>query len=315
MKTQSCIDEINVLRCSDHWQTIRLCEKNIISANKDLSLSLYSRPKFCVLSSYYIKYSLHDVSIHFDSMGLLHSHSPLALTDIEEIHLGFYKKNLGFSDFINMYNSRLVYLNYLAWKYSHLSIGYESHAEDSMLSKLVQTISGAPVESCTTVNKIYGLSPSRFLAAFISCNSLQAILKKYFRFHFTVIEFEAHRQLINSSDRSALNDGQYNQLNHDLCLGKYVYNPQHGIKIIIESLTLEQYSQFFPDESHFIELKHIISAIVPATICVSLQPELSIKDDILLTLNSSFKLGWSTWLNNAALPRNQLIIGDINASH
>ncbi len=216
------------------------------------------------------------------------------------------------SDFLDLFNHRLISLYYRAWVKYRLAIEFEDHRSQdkpSPATRAMQSLAGQYSGKYYETPLYYG---GHFARSSRSAASLQGILQDYLQHGVAIDSFCGQWLQIKPRDQSMIGRmgfGQNNRLGDGVLLGQRVWDVQSKCRIRIGPISYEQHEQLLPDTQAFVNMERLIKAYIPSHILVELN--FIIEDEDIKSqrpLGNNLRLGWNAWLNCNNKQKRQAII-------
>jgi len=234
-------------------------------------------------------------------MGLVGSNGVLPNHYTELLIQRLQHKDYSLKEFLDIFNHRLITLYYQAEKKYHFYFqcskrSYFENILNSLVGKQANKKSNIPEE----IEFYYG---GLFSQKKRSISNLEQILSDYFSFTVAIQQFQSQLLVLNDVNRSTIykskaNTSQYSQLGKNIILGRFVKDIQNKIRIIIGSLSYQQFKDLLPTGKYLQLLIAIVRRYLGPLIQFDIQ--LILKKEAVPLCEVSHKgtraLGWDTWL-------------------
>jgi len=206
------------------------------------------------------------------------------------------------SDFLDLFNHRLISLYYRAWAKYRVASEYEHYQRQQKLSpftRALQSLAGRSNDAHYEVPLYYS---GHFSKSVRSTRSLELIIQDYFGYPVSINSFTGSWLAIKKNDQLRVgtkNKGRNNHLGEGILLGNKVWDVQSKCEIEIGPITHDEYETILPDTQRFSALKKIVRDYAPAHLAIELHyivndPEGKSQQP----LGKTFKLGWNSWLGS-----------------
>jgi len=231
---------------------------------------------------------------------------PVAYTELAVDQEAFGDRS--FSEFLDVFNHRLIELFYQAWKKHHFVIGYqeaqrEPSREDTFTTYLLDLI-GMGTKGLrhrmsvpdTALLRYAGLLAQRPRSA----EALRAFIQHYFKIPAKVEQFVGKWHPLEPEEACSLgSDNITSQLGGGAVAGDAVWTLESLVRIVLGPLTAEQFRSFLPDGKAFEHATSLIRWFLGNTLQFEIEdvlrreevPGCRLGDDA-----DSARLGWSAWL-------------------
>jgi type VI secretion system protein ImpH len=213
-----------------------------------------------------------------------------------------------FSDFLDIFNHRLIELFYEAWKKHHFVVGYEeahrkASREDDFTAYLFDLIgmgtkglrSRMPVPDLALLHYA-GLLAQRPRSA----EALRLFLQHYFEVPVKVEQFVGKWHALEAEESCRLGSGETSsQLGGGAVAGDAVWTLESLVRIVLGPLTSEQFQGFLPDGQRFEQAAGLIRWFLGSTLQFEIQDVMRREEVPPCRLGDEAdgaRLGWSAWL-------------------
>ena len=220
------------------------------------------------------------------------------------------------TDFLNIFNHRLISLFYRAWEKHHFSIGYgrarrTPPAEDPFTWYLYNLIGmgtdglrGRLPFGDQVLLRYAGLIAQRPHSA----SALAGILRDYFGVPVEIEQFQSRRHRLEPQDLCRLGQGTISdQLGMGAVAGDSVWNAHAAFRVRVGPLTLTQFREFLPDGVAYRKATGLVRLFAERSLEFDIQPVLKKEAvpycELTRDVNSSPRLGWIGWLKVKAFER------------
>ena len=213
-----------------------------------------------------------------------------------------------FSDFLDIFNHRLIELFYEAWKKHHFVVGYEearrkASREDEFTAYLFDLIGMGTkgLRSRMTVPDLALLHYAGLLAQRPrSAEALRLFLQHYFEIPVKVEQFVGKWHALEPEEACRLGSGEISsQLGGGAVAGDAVWTLESLVRIVLGPLTCEQFQGFLPDGKRFEQAAGLIRWFLGSTLQFEIQDVLRREEVPPCRLGGEAdgaRLGWSAWL-------------------
>jgi type VI secretion system protein ImpH len=251
----------------------------------------------------------------------LHVRAPSGLTDaynpcslpmvyIEQIRKALdMDHNPAQAEFIDLFNHRLLSLEYRGWEKSRFYIRFErspdAERNRQTLSFWLYSLMGSGVEALAARLHV----PDRFLLRYSGffvtsarpAQSLASLLSDFFGITAEVQEFQGQWCSVPEADRACLSP-EARRLRDGSCLGDKTWYQQSSVRVCLGPMTIADFQTFLPGTSRFGDLIELVnhytrSAFEDFEIELRLRAE-DVPPCRLATGSVSTRLGWLTWIGN-----------------
>ncbi|MCG6657489.1 type VI secretion system baseplate subunit TssG [Halomonas campisalis] len=238
--------------------------------------------------------------IHAEGFGLLGPNGPLPL------HLTEYAderrrlhQDPSFADFLNLFHHRLASLFYRAW--AEASPAVEADRPDNRFFEYLGALAGLGTPGLLGRDRVDDRAKlhrvGRFAALTRCQEGLEDILEDHLGVAVRVEPFQARWLTIPDHERLCLGTGSpVGRLGRDASLGGRSWQCQFSFRIVLESLTREQYDDYLPGQPGLLELGDLVRGYVGDELGWDLELNLKPRQAPLLRLSRGQRLGMSTWL-------------------
>lgn len=250
------------------------------------------------------------LNIVIKSFGMLTINSPLPIHLVEHIfnrkhHYGDHS----WSDFINMLQHRISILFYKAWAEAQNIHSLErintSKFDDYILSMM--GLSKKPKMEDELIDSYCKIFYSGFLIKHRSSYNLVKVLRQYFQIKVSIVENIGLWHEVDQQEQTSLGSMNYN-LGDGLLLGSKIYDQNSKFRIILESLSFEEYQSFFKDKLNYKRMKEWVEYFVEQEYSWEIQPILKQESIPSLELSAKYQLGMTTWLGQVNNDADNLIL-------
>jgi type VI secretion system protein ImpH len=245
--------------------------------------------------------------------GLLGPNGPLP------IHLTEYARerlrNAGdrtFSRFLDVFQHRFVALFYRAWAQAQPHVNRDRPDTDRFAGYVGAFLGLRPAafrdrDTVPDVSKLFHVGV--LMRHVRNAEGLRSVLAHFFRVPVRIQEFVAHWLALGPTERTYLGR-ESALLGVGAVLGARVWDRQHKFRVQLGPLTLEQYESFLPGGARLIKLIDWIRFYLSIELDWDVQLILTTDEVPRLTLDSTRRLGWTTWLGarRRAEPANELCL-------
>jgi type VI secretion system protein ImpH len=206
------------------------------------------------------------------------------------------------SEFLDLFNHRLISLFYRAWEKYRFAIAYERGGDDTFSRYLYCLIGlGTPgLRGRLHIDDQILLYYAGLLAQRPrSAVALEGILEDYFGLPVEVVQFQGQWFEMNADILSSLGaDGQNNQLGVSAVLWERIFDPQARFRINVGPLGYAQFRDFLPGSDAYVHLVELTRFFVGEDVNFEVRPVLR-REEVpwcVLGQDPSVRLGWSMWL-------------------
>jgi type VI secretion system protein ImpH len=220
------------------------------------------------------------------------------------------------TEFLDIFNHRLISLFYKAWEKHRPLVGHEraqrAHtAEDSFTSYMFDLI-GMGTEGLRDRLRVTDLTLLRYAGLLAqrphSATALAGMLSDYFQVPVEVEQYCGRWRRLDEGDRCYLRaPAPSNRLGMGAVAGDAVWLRQSLFRVRIGPLTLARFREFLPDGKAFAEAVSMIRLFAGPTLEFEIQPVLKAEEVPWCEMqpDSGFgpRLGWCGWLKAGAFER------------
>ena len=247
-----------------------------------------------------------SMAVTFLGMTGPHAVLPVAYTELAVDHEAF--GDHAFSDFLDVFNHRLIEFFYEAWKKHHFAIGYEearhkASGEDDFTSYLFDLIGMGTggLRGRSTVPDVALLRYAGLLAQRPrSAEALRIFLQHYFQLPVKVEQFVGKWHTLEPEEACCLGSGETSsQLGQGAVAGDAVWTLESLVRIVLGPLSYQQFQGFLPNGKRFEQAKSLIRWFLGTTLQFEIQDTLR-REEVppcgLGDETDGARLGWSAWL-------------------
>ena len=253
---------------------------------------------------------VYDIDV--SSMGLTGPTGVLPQHYTQQVQKRVKQHDYALSDFLDMFNHRLISLFYRAWAKYRLTVDYEDHqsqGKQSAATRAIQSLAGQYSGSFYETPLYFG---GHFARQTRSASSLQSLLQDYLRHPVTLDSFQGRWLKINKNDRLCIGSkgvGRNNRLGDGVLAGDRVWDVQSKCLIKIGPISYAEHERLLPDTEEFKQLEQLIRAYVPAHLLIELRFLIEDKsENTQKPLGNSLRLGWNAWLNSGRAQKRQATV-------
>jgi type VI secretion system protein ImpH len=212
------------------------------------------------------------------------------------------------SDFLDIFNHRLISLFYRAWEKHHFTIGYErahrSKTSDPFTWYLFNFI-GMGTKGLAGRLPFSDQVLLRYAGHFAqrphSASALAGILRDYFAARVEVEQFQPRRHALEEPDLCRPGrETVSSQLGLGAVAGDSVWNTNTAFRVRIGPLTLARFREFLPDGAAFREAVALIRLFADRSLEFDIQPILAAEEvpfcQLTRDVQAGPRLGWLGWL-------------------
>jgi len=216
------------------------------------------------------------------------------------------------SEFLDLFNHRLISLFYRAWEKHHFTAGYERKGPDSLSPHLMDLIGiGTPhLASRQAIPDGALLFRCGLLAGHSrSAAGLRALLMDYFEVPVEIEQFVGRWYPIDEGTQFRFSDtgSDSERLGCGSVVGDEIWDRQSGVRVRLGPLSLRQYQDFLPDGSAHQPLCSLLRFFAGNETDFEVQLVLEKEEAPWCELGSESpaapRLGWSTWARSQPLVR------------
>jgi type VI secretion system protein ImpH len=231
---------------------------------------------------------------------------PVAYTELALDREAFGDRS--FSDFLDIFNHRLIELFYEAWKKHHFVVGYEeTHrkaSEDDEFTTYLFDLIGMGTKGLRGRMPVPDPALLHYAGLLAqrpgSAEALRLVLQNYFGIPVRVEQFVGNWHALEPEEACSLGSGESSsQLGGGAVAGDAVWTLESLVRIVLGPLTSEQFRGFLPDGKGFEQATSMVRWFLGSTLQFEIQdmlrreevPPCRLGDD-----TDSARLGWSAWL-------------------
>ncbi|VAW45396.1 Uncharacterized protein ImpH/VasB [hydrothermal vent metagenome] len=245
-----------------------------------------------------------DVIVNFMGLtgpsGTLPQHySRLVMTRLKQ-------RDTALSDFLDLFNHRLISLFYRSWVKYRFAIQYETYLykqKKDPFTQVIQSLSGQHEKQINSAQLYYSGHFSRLNK---SASNLESMLTDFLAIPIKVHTFIGQWIPIGKEDRATLggaNALKDNRLGYGILPGNKYWDRQSKIEIEIGPLSYLSFQELLPGGERFNEFKKLINSYVPIHLTIDLV--FNIFDNVKNScqLGKGLKLSRNTWVQGKNLNR------------
>jgi type VI secretion system protein ImpH len=206
------------------------------------------------------------------------------------------------SEFLDLFNHRLISLFYRAWEKYRFAIAYERGGEDKFSEYLycliglgTQGLRGRLHIDDQILLYYAGLLAQRPRSAV----ALEGILEDYLGVPVEVVQFQGQWFEMNTDILSSLGaEGENNQLGVSAVLWERIFDPQARFRVNVGPLSYAHFRDFLPGSDGYVHLVELTRFFVGEDVNFEVRPILR-REEVpwcLLGQDAAVRLGWSMWL-------------------
>jgi type VI secretion system protein ImpH len=213
------------------------------------------------------------------------------------------------TEFLNIFNHRLISLFYRAWEKHHFTVGYEraqghAAAEDPFTWYLY-TLIGMGTEGLRGRLPFRDQALIRYAGLFAqrphSSTALAGILRDYFGAPVEIEQFVPKRHRLEPEDLCRPGEMSVsNQLGVGAVAGDSVWNAQSAFRVRIGPLSLARFRDFLPDGEGFRHAAALVRLFAERSLEFDIQPVLKAEEvpfcELTRDRSNGPRLGWLGWL-------------------
>lgn len=213
-----------------------------------------------------------------------------------------------FSDFLDIFNHRLIELFYQAWKKHHFVVNYEEaqrkdSREDEFTGYLFDLI-GMGTQGLRRRMPVPDVALLRYAGLLaqrpLSAEALRLLLQHYFEVPVKVEQFVGKWHALEPEEACSLGTGEASsQLGGGAVAGDAVWTLESMVRIIFGPLTADRFRGFLPDGTAFVQATGLIRWLLGSTLQFEIQDVLRREEVLPCRLGDDIdaaRLGWSSWL-------------------
>jgi len=204
------------------------------------------------------------------------------------------KGDLALSDFVGLFEHRLISLYYKSLNKYKLALQYKENKSEPVdnISSVLKSISGYFNHNVAQLFYSGYFSKKNRSAENLKMMIADVVSKK-----ITVHSFEGQWLSILDRDRCKIGRlGANNNLQSGIVLGKRYWDIQSLIRIVIYDLSMNEYQQLSQDSAQYKILASLVSAYVPSHINVIFEFRVNDKKGQVAPLGQGLQLSANAWL-------------------
>ena len=247
-----------------------------------------------------------SMAVTFLGMTGPHSVLPVAYTELALDREAFGDRS--FSDFLDIFNHRLIELFYDAWKKHHFVVRYEetrgrASREDDFTAYLFDLI-GMGTKGLRNRMPIPDLALPHYAGLLSqrprSAEAFRVFFQHYFGVPVQVEQFVGKWHPLEPEEACSLGSGDSSsQLGGGAVAGDAVWTLESLVRIVLGPLTSDQFREFLPDGKRFEQAACMARWLLGSTLQFEIQNLLRREEVPPCRLGDeadSARLGWSAWL-------------------
>ncbi len=246
--------------------------------------------------------NLNWVDIYVSFMGLTGPSGVLPRHYSELLLQCIKNRDTAMRDFFDLFNHRLISLNYRAWKKYRMAMHYEQQGQNlsDAFSKALLSLTGGSkplhIHYGGWLNKVNR-----------SAEGLRSILRDYLNCDVQVDELQGRWVSLDRADQTCLAsrfnpEGQYARLGSEATLGSKVWDISSSVRVIVKPASPQLVNQLKPGSQLYKALKDLIASYVDDGLDVKLNVQTTLGDLPLSSLGDSNScLGQSARLSHRPL--------------
>jgi len=246
-----------------------------------------------------------SMAVTFLGMTGPHGVLPVAYTELAVEREAFGDRS--FSEFLDVFNHRLIELFYAAWKKHHFVVGYQQaqrkESADDFTAYLFDLIGMGTEGLCGRMPVLdaallhyAGLLAQRPRAA----EALRLLLQHYFEVPVRIEQFVGKWHALEPDEACSLGSGETSsQLGGGAVAGDAVWTLESLVRIVLGPLTFEQFRGFLPDAEGFEQATGLVRWFLGSALQFEIQDMLRREEVPPCRLGDDpdgARLGWSAWL-------------------
>jgi type VI secretion system protein ImpH len=220
---------------------------------------------------------------------------------------GSSKPDQALADFLDLFNHRLISLQYRAWEERHLHIGYERKLPQSSITGYLLALLGVAAPSVRERLEVPDpvlLGSSGLLSSIPrSVSGLKQLLRNRMGIQVEVADFQGRWCHLRPAEQTRLGPrSDQNRLGSAGILGRRVWYPQASFRIKVGPLSFREFLSFRPGSRRFAELIDLVEFFTRGTY-EEFEVELLLLADqvpscrfISNRFDTAPRLGWMGWL-------------------
>ena len=201
--------------------------------------------------------------------------------------------------FLNLFNERIIQLQYAAFQKSRLYLSFELRPNDNAFNTMINAMTGCNHSATSEISPLERLFYANvFNRRHISRSVIEKTLRQIFKLPINIQSNQGQWFNLPKTQQSKLGQ-HFNQVGRNVALGQRYWNIQHKVMLVIGPLTLAEFTQFLPKKSSLKRLNAWLGLLLPNEIHYELKFILH-QDSIPETqLNHHHSaLGHTTWLKS-----------------
>jgi type VI secretion system protein ImpH len=224
-----------------------------------------------------------------------------------------------FSEFLDIFNHRLISFFYRAWEKHRFYIGYEREARgkagEDWFTRYLMCFAGLGTRGLQNRLAVPDKPMLRYAGLLAqrphSAAALAKVISDLFGIPATVLQFQGRWQTLEPESLSTmLAPGIHNQLGVGAIAGDAVWDPQAMFTLVLGPLTLEDFVSFLPDQPSFEEAQSVTRFFAGDSLLFDIQLVLRGEEVPYPRLTDAVKegtppprLGWLSWLKTEEFER------------
>lgn len=203
------------------------------------------------------------------------------------------------SQFLNLFNERIIQLQYAAFQQSRLYLGFELQPNDNAFNTMINAMTGCNHSATSEISPLERLFYANVLnRRHISRGVIEKTLRQIFKLPIKIQCNQGQWFSLPKTQQSKLGQ-HFNQVGHNVALGQRYWNIQHKVMLVIGPLTLAEFAQFLPEKSSLKRLHAWLGLLLPNEIHYDLKFILHQDSIPESQLNHHHcALGHTTWLKS-----------------
>jgi type VI secretion system protein ImpH len=231
-------------------------------------------------------------------------------------------KDYSLSDWLDLFNHRIISLFYRAWEKNHFYLGYEraqlsaGQRDEDLFTQSLYSLVGLGTPFLSGRLEVDDEAILYYAGHFAhyprSASSLESILSDYFNMPVAVEQFQGRWLYLEDADRSVSPsknrpEGQRSVLGVSLIAGTRVWDTQSKFRLRVGPLTYEQFCRLMPTGDTLRPLCQVVRLFIGPEFDFDVQPVLKASEVPAFKLKSqepgTARLGWNTWASGKPFER------------
>lgn len=209
-----------------------------------------------------------------------------------------------FARFADVFHHRMLSLFYRAWANNQPMVSLDRPEQDRFGGYVAALCGlGMPtLRNRDSVEDFFKLAHAGIFGRHVKCaEGLQIVLNSYFGVTARVDQWVGHWLPIPESERTRLGNRQgFATLGEDAVIGERIWDCQSQFRIVLGSMSLENYQRFLPTGRSYAKLVDMVRLYIGVELDWEVQLILQQEQVPPSRLGNQIYLGWTTWLGEQA---------------